>query len=249
MSGKNPLPHELAYQGVKAVNPPDVIVSKRNPNVTDTKYPIGTFWINTETNQSYQLLDAPGVWILMSPAAAAGVLTLTGNSGGVASPTAGNINIRGQNNTTVVRAGSTLTVTGDLNPFFQDVNAASVDTSGDIMASGDIVGSSNLTVTSSIYLRGVGSKFRVRGGGALDSVGLGTLVAGTATIANTSLDSGEDRILVQRTALNGSTALGELTCTIISNTSFTVRSAIPATPGSTEAGDLSSFVYFIVRQG
>lgn len=144
MSGKNPLPSELAYQGVKAINPPDIISSKRDPNVNDTKYPIGSFWINTLTRQSFQLLSAPGGWDLIATAVGSNIQTLTGSSGGALGPTAGNIDIVGSNNITVPGAGSTLTITGSLTPSFTTVNA-----SGDIISTaGGLFAETGLTTAT-----------------------------------------------------------------------------------------------------
>jgi hypothetical protein len=261
MSGKNPLPHELAYQGVKAVNPPDVIVSRRDPNVTDTKYQIGTFWINTETNQSYQLLDAPGVWVLISASA------------GVSNVVAGD-------NIVVAQDGDTATVSTSMSPTFN-----SVTTNGSIYSNGTIrslntgivaEGGSitteqggfsapngslevryNITASQGnisadggdavIRLRGFRGQYQLNGAALESFIGQDTLAAGTVTIANAGIAPG-DRIFVQRTSNNASTTLGELGTSINAGVSFTVKSSIVGTPGSTQAGDLSSFDYFIVRQ-
>lgn len=69
MSGKNPLPREQAYQGVKAVNPPDVISSSRSPKSTDTAYALGTLWLNKTADSIYALVAAPGIWVQLAGAA------------------------------------------------------------------------------------------------------------------------------------------------------------------------------------
>lgn len=219
MSGKNPLPHELAYQGVSALNPPDIISSKRDPNVTDTKYPIGTFWINTETRQSFQLLAAPGVWVLLTIAAG------------------GNLSTAGS-----ITAGTTISAGGAINA------------GTNIIATGTIIAGNQLGVQNgdlqilngNLVLNGNDSYLQVHGGSATDSIGQGTLVAGTVTIANTGIQ-GTDRIFVQRVNANASTAIGELSVSIGAG-SFTVRALTLSSPGATLVADVSSFVYFIVRQ-
>ncbi len=87
---------------------------------------------------------------------------------------------------------------------------------------------------------------QIKGGAVTDFVGTGVLTAGTQTIANTNIATG-DIILLTRIAVNASTSLGALTYTISNGASFTVTSATLSTPGSTETGDASSYDYFIVR--
>jgi hypothetical protein len=59
MSGKDPIPQAQAYEGVRATNPPDLIVSKgptaRDPTINDKKYRIGTLWVNVLTNAYWGL--------------------------------------------------------------------------------------------------------------------------------------------------------------------------------------------------
>jgi hypothetical protein len=85
-----------------------------------------------------------------------------------------------------------------------------------------------------------------KGGAVTDFRGTGVLTAGTQTIANTNIATG-DMIFITRTAVNASTTLGEFTYTISNATSFTVTSVIVGTPGSTQTGDVSSYAYIIVR--
>jgi hypothetical protein len=93
----------------------------------------------------------------------------------------------------------------------------------------------------------IGSEARtllVNGGAVTDFIGTGTLVAGTAIIANTNIATG-DIIILTRTALNATPVVGVLFYTIVNATSFTVTSITAA--GATAATDVSSFAYFIVR--
>lgn len=85
-----------------------------------------------------------------------------------------------------------------------------------------------------------------KGGAVTDFRGTGVLTAGTQTIANTNIATG-DMIFITRTAVNASTTLGEFTYTISNGASFTVTSVILGTPGSTQTGDVSSYAYIIVR--
>lgn len=96
-----------------------------------------------------------------------------------------------------------------------------------------------------LIIGAVAKQLQMNGGAVTDFIGVGTLVAGTVTIANTNIAAG-DRILVTRSALNASPALGHLITTISAATSFTVAS-YDAT-GSAATTDVSSFDYVIVRQ-
>lgn len=96
-----------------------------------------------------------------------------------------------------------------------------------------------------LVIGAVAKQLQMNGGAVTDFIGQGTLVAGTVTIANTNIAAG-DRILVTRSALNASPALGHLITTISAATSFTVAS-FDAT-GSAATTDVSSFDYFIVRE-
>jgi hypothetical protein len=85
----------------------------------------------------------------------------------------------------------------------------------------------------------------VNGGAVTDFIGTATLVGGQVVVANTNIATG-DVILMERTAVNASTALGILTYTISNGASFTVTS-MGVTTATQLAADVSSFVYFIVR--
>jgi hypothetical protein len=69
MSGRDPVPNTQAYEGVRAVNPPDLIISKgpnaRDPNINDKKYRVGTLWINSLTNGYWGLtsvVNGVAIW-------------------------------------------------------------------------------------------------------------------------------------------------------------------------------------------
>lgn len=107
------------------------------------------------------------------------------------------------------------------------------------------VGSGNFNVAGNLALTSAATQFIMNGGGATDFIGQGTLIAGTVTIANTNI-AANDRIFVQRSALNGTPALGFLVTTISAGASFTV--AAYSVTGAAAVTDVSSFDYFIVRQ-
>lgn len=64
-----PANNPLAYLGEAAPNPPTVIKSTRAPTANDLGYPVGTLWVNLNTNESYQCVNnAAGVatWNVLS---------------------------------------------------------------------------------------------------------------------------------------------------------------------------------------
>lgn len=109
----------LAYSGVNPVQPPDFVTKPRPPTANDSKnILLGTIWLDTTgypmtapTNQNIWMLVAlignQATWVNL----AASSLTLTGDSGGAVSPTAGNINILGSGLITVVGSPGTSTLT------------------------------------------------------------------------------------------------------------------------------------------
>jgi len=101
--GLNP----LAYTGVRANNPANVIQATRAPTTTDVGYQLGTLWVNTTAQSSYQLdgfSSGAAVWVVL------GGGTSDVNTINNLSPTGGNITIAGTaNQITMTSAGSTVT--------------------------------------------------------------------------------------------------------------------------------------------
>lgn len=103
------------YLGVVPSERPANKLAQRAPTSNDRRVKIGTIWIDQTNNQVYQLtsvVSGTPNWTLLGPGAS-DVDTLTGDSGGALSPTAGNMNILGGTNMTVAGSGSTLTVNMD----------------------------------------------------------------------------------------------------------------------------------------
>lgn len=97
------------YRGVRAILPPDLQYATRNPASSDRAYVKGTLWLNT-TDATAFMWPGSGDWIALGSGTTGAVVTLTGDTGGALSPTAGNINILGGSGVTVTGSGSTLTV-------------------------------------------------------------------------------------------------------------------------------------------
>lgn len=99
------------------------VIMSRNPASTDVAYPVGKRWVNTVAGSEYTLTSLSSVggtlsatWALLG-GASGDVNTLTGDSGGAVSPTAGNINVVGSNGIKTSGSGSTLTITPSASGF------------------------------------------------------------------------------------------------------------------------------------
>lgn len=117
------------------------------------------------------------------------------------------------------------------------------DAAGGITAT---VGTGNFNIAGNLALTSVATQLIMNGGAVTDFIGSLTLIGGTLVVANTNIAAG-DRIFFSRTAVNASTALGELTYTISAGASFTVTS-MGVTTATILVADVSTFSYFIVRQ-
>lgn len=106
-------------------------------------------------------------------------------------------------------------------------------------------GSGGVNVYGDLNLANVATKISMNGGAVTDFIGTATLVGGTVTVANTNIAAG-DRIIISRSALNASPALGFLLYTISAGASFTIESY--SAVGAAVVTDVSSFTYVIVRQ-
>ncbi|MDX1532836.1 MAG: hypothetical protein R3230_01365 [Nitrosopumilaceae archaeon] len=143
---------------------PVPIKATRAPTTSDLKYPIGQLWVRTDTGQSWHLVTLSGgsaTWALCAPGAS-DVDTLTGDSGGAISPSAGNITLAGGTNITTVGSGSTITANLDAaislatsvtSPLYT-ADSADVDITAPagqnvVLKLGDAAGSNKLSVTDS----------------------------------------------------------------------------------------------------
>jgi len=313
MSGIDPIPRELAYEGVKARNPPDIISSPVNPTVADFKYPLGTMWMNTVTQVSFQLVSNPGVWAILGGAVGGDVQTLTGTDAVAVLPALGNINVTGvaAQGITSSGAGSTITFTNadaaagqkgvaelatqaevlagleatkivtpaTLQDKFDDPGVIGnsvaaeglyVDATGTgfdavtITADPTFLGMKMLGTVGEVVLRidsgdlavlngnialldssDLGKKMVFATGNVSNCTGTATLAAGTATVLNTTIEA-TDLVFLSRSAVNASTALGNLSYTINAGVSLVIDALDNSTPGSVIAGDLSDVSYLIV---
>lgn len=107
--------NNIAYVGVEAPQPPNMLEYPRNPRTTDVfEYFVGDYWINSDRNSvDFQSLwyyasrlQNVATWLRLTTGAGA-LLFLTPDVGGPVFPLAGNININGLNG---------ITTTGNIAP-------------------------------------------------------------------------------------------------------------------------------------
>src|SRR5690242_15476017 len=101
----------LAYAGVRASQPPNIITSAtRGPASTDINgFDIGDIWVNTATNQSYQLTSVvagAATWSEIASGSVGAIFTITGDSGGAEVPSGGNFSLLGTANQIAVTGGT-----------------------------------------------------------------------------------------------------------------------------------------------
>ena len=92
-------------------NYPLPIIASRAPTTSDKNFTRGQLWVNKTANTIYGLTNVTSgaaAWSLLGPGAS-DVDTLTGDSGGAISPSAGNITLAGGTNVTTSGSGSTIT--------------------------------------------------------------------------------------------------------------------------------------------
>lgn len=140
--------NELAYLGVNAANPPDVIVATRAPTTLDTNHALGTVWVYRVAGSIYILANVAGgvaTWAIVG-GGSSDVNTINSLP-----PTAGNIVIAGTaNQIGVNNSGSTVTLSS-IGPYTpatytahgvlmgegtSSIAASSAGTSGQVFTSG-----------------------------------------------------------------------------------------------------------------
>jgi len=185
LNGLNP----LSYLGFDAAQPTEIIIRNREPLTSDYRnVALGTWWLNTATNDLFYLAslrNSMASWINIS-SSNSGIQTLTANSGGAVSPTAGNINIVGDGTTIVVTGnpGSSSIVISALGGSF--ISSLTGNTGGPVFPAADninLVGSSPLSVTGNpgtstltISQNGtVADSFPTNAGTAIPSAGILTV--------------------------------------------------------------------------
>jgi len=131
--GRNP----RAYEGVRSINPPDLVVEERDPREIiggtqplDFNYDLGTLWLNKAQSNIWMLVDKvisagsikTPTWIQLSAAVSGGIQDLLDNNGlSVVPDMSGSVEVHGDNSVGIntVRTGpNTITITTiSGNPF------------------------------------------------------------------------------------------------------------------------------------
>lgn len=260
------------YLGVLGINPPGLTIAERAPTSNDKAFNRGQLWLDINNLASYQY-PGSGDWITLGSGTAGAIVSLTGDSGGAILPVAGNLDIVGDatDGTSVVGTAGTLTInveqssttqrgTVELATDAEAVTGTDADRAitaaaltARLAAPGAIGGTTpaagsftTVTASGNITLNGNATQLQAQGGAATDFIGTATLTAGTVTVLNTNIAAG-DRIFVERSAVNASTALGVFKVVKTPATNFVITACNP-TDGSTETNDVSTVDYFIVRE-
>lgn len=252
----NFLPNDnpLSYLGVRPETPAETIVARRAPASTDKK-DIGTIWVDKVTGNYYVLVNyAAGVptWTLVG-GSSADVATLTGDSGGAISPTAGTIVIAGGTNITTVGTSSPGTITVNLDSAVSGLTSLS---SGTLAATTTITAGTNITSTAgnitatngNLVLNTIGNGIQIKSGSNA-RIGTATLVGGTVTVANTSVTA-NTRIFLTRASVGatGAAATGNLVVgTVTPATSFVINSVQATDATALQATDVSVINWMLVE--
>ncbi len=175
LPGNNP----LAYEGVRAPNPPNVIIATRAPTTADVGYDVGTIWIDTSAKISYELVNNSGgvaTWNVTSVTTSLVLPVQYGGTGDSTLTAHGVLIGEGTNPVNVTAAGTTGTVlignTGS-DPTFSatpsvttltatTVHATTIDTNvaaAELSLSGTTIAAtgSNANVDLDITTKGTGS--------------------------------------------------------------------------------------------
>lgn len=265
------------YKGVRAILPPDLQMATRAPTSSDKAYVKGTLWLDTDASTAYMWPGSGNWISLGSGTTGAIVTLTGDSGGAISPVggnidilgTADQINVIGTAGTLTVSLAENVVIAGSLEvttSLLVGTNITSTQgnltlnegnlimTLGDLtLTSGNIaVDSGNLSVSETItayddiILQSSATQFQVKGGAATDFIGTAVLVNGTVTVLNTNI-AATDRILVTRSAVNASTALGVFKVVKTASTNFVITACKPA-DATTETGDLSTVEYVIIRQ-
>lgn len=198
MSGQDPVPNPQAYEGVRAVNPANVIKASRDPTANDLKYPLGTIWCNKLTGSNW-LLGASGAgvaqWNLVGAGATGAIISITGDAGGAEIPDGGgNFNLLGTaNQITTTGTANTITLTIPAT-FIAPGSIASTTTvtvGTDLIVGGNISLTGNIAVTGTVTVTGLTTLAALTQAGtaSINATGAATTTIGSATAGAISMDT------------------------------------------------------------
>jgi len=258
------------YMGVRAIQPPDLIVAERAPTSTDVAYVMGQLWLDKLAEAAYQYVSG-GDWISLGSGTTGAIVTLTGDSGGAIAPVAGNIDILGTaNQITVTGTAGTLTFTlpaaitapGSLATTTTLASGTTLAAGTSMSAGTSITAGTSLTATLGNITATNGNFVKNTAGNkdvytslattttaGANSAGTVTLSGGTATISTTAVTAASKiRIYRQSVGATGAAALGILSIgTITASTSFIINAVQAADATALQASDVSVVFWEIVN--
>lgn len=164
-------------------------VQHRVPAATDVNWPVGTIWIYPELSTSYLLASisaSAGALVaswLPNTGGSGAIATITGDSGGPESPTAGNFNILGTANQITV-AGSASTETLSIPAAF--IAPGSIASTTTITSGTSMVATTTLTAGTGI----TSTTGNIVASAGNISATLGSVSAGTTVSSGTTMTAG-----------------------------------------------------------
>jgi fibronectin-binding autotransporter adhesin len=218
------------YTGVRAIKPPDLTIAKRAPTGSDTAFLPGQLWLDTVDLTSFQFSGVS--WIALGTGATGGVVTLTGNSGGAISPSAGNINIVGTANQ-LASTGSGSTITFALSSTLIAPGSLAVTTTLNVTGLTTLAA---LTAVGTANINASGSAVTTIGTGGTGAVHIGNATGNTAVTGSLTASTTLTATLGAITATNGNLVLGTIGNKIIiptgTNASAGTSGVMSGTPGA-----------------
>jgi hypothetical protein len=207
-------PSPLANQTI----PP--ILAQRAPTTSDLGYGPGQEWVDQVGQAVYILASVGGgvaTWLPL--ATAPGVLTtLTGNSGGAISPTAGNINLLGTANQ-ITTTGSGSTITWALPSAI--VAPGSLTTTTSLTAT-----LGNITATNgNLVLGTAGNKLNITTGSNASIGTSAAMTSGSITISTTAVTASSIIFLTVNTPGGTQGVLSAPVASIVAATHFVINSS------------------------
>lgn len=200
---------------------PSPILSQRAPITSDYKYLIGQQWIDELGEDAYILVNVTAnsaTWNVTATTPG-NVDTLTGDSGGAITPSAGNINLLGTaNQITTTGSGhqiafslpSAITAPGSLTT----TTSAVIGTT--LTATGGLTTLAALTQTGAANINASGAGVTTIGTGGTGAVNIGNVTGNTAVTGSLTASTTLTATLGSITATNGNLVLGTAGNKIIS---------------------------------
>lgn len=231
VSGLQPLSYLNQNQAANVLS----VRQKRAPTPNDRRFKFGTLWFDSAANTVYALVSVTNnsaFWSLLGTGTG-DLETLTGDTGGAISPSAGNINVLGGSNIEVTGSASTLTV--GTTPAISADSFETLNPPQGINVTTNVVSAvgSNADIDVTLTPKGAGDVSVTTGSVAIESVGEGLEIKeganarmGTVTFPNSPT------VLVPNTSVTATTRI------------FFTRQTRPAGTGGLSVGIIVPGVSF-----